>query len=520
MYQFSYFLIRNANCYPNRFAVIFQDQELTYRELNQRANRLANSLSQLGVVKGNRLAFWFRNSIEWVVIWYATQKIGVTAVPLNINLLTDEIARTMNVAECNSLIYHEEFSDKVHEARELCPRLERMICYGDKVPNGEYDLNQLCEQGSDEEAQINLYGEDESMVVFTSGSTGVSKGVLRTQQSVRDYALLLAIENDNCHRPEIFLTHNPLFHTGGFVSILKMAVLCGTIILENNFDPGQILKHIERYRVTQIFTIPPNLYTRLSQYPDWQKHDLSSVREAQCTGGKLSMSLAMTIFDLFPNCRIRPSWGTTEICGSTSVLLSHQDIMENPERIKSVGKLYTMVEIRLVDEQGNNVPDGEVGEALVRSPYVFREYLHMPEKTIQVLQKDGWFHTEDMMKRDQDGYYYLVDRKKDMVKTGGENVYAQEVESVLRDHPAIYDCAIIGVPDAKFGEAVAVAIVLKPGATLKPDELIAYSKANLPSYKKPRYWAIMDRLPTNSIGKIQKNVLRDQAANLFTKIED
>ena len=278
-----------------------------------------------------------------------------------------------------------------------------------------------------------------------------------------------------------------------------------------------IFDQIEKYHVTMMLMVPPLLYMRLYDSGLWKKYDTSSLREAQFTGGKCSMDYVHKIFTMFPNCKLRPSYGSTEVCASCSAVLSREEFERRPELCKTVGRINANCEMKLVDNDGKEVPVGEVGEGLVRSPAVFRGYIKNEELNARVL-RDGWFHTEDLLRRDEEGFYYLVDRKKDMIKTGGENVYAQEVEDVLRNHPSIFDCALIGVDDDRFGEAVAAAIVLNPGCTLSDEELIAYCRANLPSYKKPRYVAFVDELPHNVTGKIQKSVLRENADKLFRPV--
>lgn len=517
MFQVGYFLSRNASCIPDKLALIFDQKRMSYAELNRQVNRLANNLTQLGIKKGDRVGYIFRNCPSLVISWFATQKIGATAVPINVHLHSNEIKWTLEFSECKALIYHESFTEVSLQAREECTNLKDCICCGEYIPAGEFSFETLTQKGSDLEPQVDICEDDESIIIFTSGTTGVSKGVIRTQRSVKDYAIMMAVENERCHQEDVLLTHCPLFHTAGMGLLMKMMALGGTFVLIDKVDPTKILEQIERYKVTQILLLPPILYMRLVEVEGWEKYDLSSIREAQTSGGKSCLEYVTKMFELFPNCKIKTSWGASETCAPTSCLLSKEDIQENPEWIKSCGKVNSYCEVRLVDDLGNDVAVGEVGEAIVRSSMIFKGYLKRPELTTASF-KNGWFYTEDLMKQDKDGYYYLVDRKRDMIKTGGENVYAQEVEGVLREHPAIKDCAVIGVEDKKFGEAVAVAIVLNKDMTITPKEIIRFCNDALPHYKKPRYLAIVDKLPFNSVGKIQKSVLREQSNQLFKKI--
>lgn len=513
MYQVGYFLIRNAQAYPDRNALIFKDRKLTYKELNLEVNRLANSMKQLGIKKGDRIAYLFPNCLELLYIWYATQKVGATAVPLNTHLLPAEIGWTLEKAGCKTLLYHEKFTEKITQVKKNVT-LPHVICSGAVTGKDELDFHELCAGGSEEEAQVEMEASDESLLLFTSGTTGVSKGVVRSQQVIRDYALMMALENDNTHKPEVLLTHCPMFHTAGMSLVMKMAALAGTLVLVDKIDYKEIVRQIEEYQVTQILMIPPILYMKFPDVSGLEMYDLSSVREAQFSGGRCTIDCAMRIFDIFPRCKIRVSWGSTETCAPTSTVLTREQLSKQPELIRSVGKLNALVQLRLVDEAGNEVGSNEVGEAIVQSPMVCKGYLERPDLTEKAF-RDGWFYTEDLLRRDEDGYYYLADRKRDIVKTGGENVYAQEVETVLCEYEGIQDCAVIAVQDPHFGEAVAAAIVQKPGMQLTVEEITEYCKARMPSYKKPRYVAFVEALPRNSVGKIQKNVLREQSRELF-----
>ena len=517
MYQFGYFLIRNAQVHPERLAFVCLGKQYTWSELNREVNKLANSMKAIGIGKGDRVAYMMRNCAEAFLTFLATQKLGACAAPINTHFLSGEISRIMDVIDCTAVVFQSDFSDTIHEAQNIYGKCKYSIVFGEAGP-GEYDLTKLLEEGSEEEAQENLTADDESIIIFTSGTTGTSKAALRTQSMNREYGLMLAIENDNYHRPEVALTHAPFFHTASLSILIKMMALCGTYVLVNKVDPEFIFSQIEEYHVTQMLMVPPLLYMRLYESMIWKERDVSSVREAQFTGGKCSVDYVNKICEMFPNARLRPSYGSTETCAPCSAVLPREMLLEHQELITTVGRINANCELKIVDEQGNEVPIGEVGEAIVRSPMLFKGYIKNPELNKKVLV-DGWFHTEDLMKRDANGFYWLVDRKKDMVKTGGENVYAQEVEDVLRNHPSIFDCAIIGVEDERFGEAVAAAIIINEGMSLTDAELIEYCRKMLPSYKKPRYVAYVKELPHNVTGKIQKSVLRDHAAELFRPVE-
>lgn len=367
--------------------------------------------------------------------------------------------------------------------------------------------------------EFDLNDSDESQAILTSGTTGTAKIVIKNQRMTRDYALKLALENENAFEPEVLMTCCPLFHTGGMSQILRAAALGGTLVILEKLNASDVFSHIEKYKVTQTLLIPPLLYMRLAADKEaLARHDLTSVRMAQYTGGKCSTEFVDTIFDMFPNCRVRSTYGSTETGSPICMIASRDDIKEHPELTISVGVPGPMYEVRIVRPDGTDCDVNEVGELLVRSSILFDGYWKNEELSNRVLV-DGWFHTEDLLKRDENGFYYLVDRMKDMVKSGGENVYAQEVEDVLRNHPSIFDCAIIGVDDERFGEAVAAAIVLNEGMSITDSELTAFCKKHLPSYKKPRYVAFVDALPHNVTGKIQKSVLRENAMSLFRPVD-
>lgn len=519
MYQVAYFLTRNATMFPHKPAVIYNDKILTYKELNCASNRLANHFRSLGIKKGDRVGMLVRNSLEIVILWYATQKIGATALPINLRLLTDEVTHILNDSRCVALVYSSMFSKLALESAASCPSLKQLIYK--RIDDNEcigIDLDALLSEGDDSEPVVDICGEDESVILYTSGTTGKSKGVMHTQQMVREYSYMMALETDPPNKPASVLVQSPVFHLGGMQHIWRMAAVCGTLVMVNKFHPEEILRTLQQYKISELYLLPPILIKRLYDYPDWKNYDLSSVKAVMCTGGKCSRDISDMIFEMFPYSKIRLSYGSTEIFGPTTAYITKEMIQDRPELATTIGKLNNQVELRLVDDKMNDVPDGTPGEALIRSPMLFRGYLNLPERNKIAFEKDGWFHTEDVLYRTNDGYYFIVDRIKDMIKTGGENVYAQEVESSLRDMDDIFDCAVIGIPDPEMGEGVAAAIVTHDGKPLDPKKFLAECRQKMAGYRKPRYWCFMEELPANSIGKIQKSILRDHP-EWFVRIE-
>lgn len=517
MFQVDYFLTRNATCYPDRTAIATAKGALTWKELDERATWLARALEAKGVCKGMRVAVLWHNSVEWALIWYACQRLGAVPMPLNTRLLPGEIVHHVKLAMCEVMFCAARFAAAA-QGVAAAAELQLLVLEersGGASPASAVSWDELLACGSSERPKVDVREDDESVVLFTSGTTGEPKGVVRTQRMVRDHALVLAM-GDGASCDEVLVTASPLYHTAGLLCVLKMAALAGTLVLAERLDPAVVLGLIERYRATQIMLVPPVVYGRLAAFDGWRSYDLSSVSQVLMSAGRCDLSYARIAFMLFPQAKLRFSWGSTEACSLTGKAVGREEIERDPELVCTVGTVNPLVEVRLVDEQGLDVPDGSVGEALVRSPMVFGGYLGADESDDTFV--DGWLKTGDMLKRDARGFYYLVDRKKDIIKTGGENVYALEVERVLLQHPSIEDCAVVGVKDERYEEGIAAAIKLAPGTTLVAGEVMDLCEGRLPGFKKPRYWAIVDELPVNSVGKVQKGKLRAQGRSLFSPL--
>ena len=305
---------------------------------------------------------------------------------------------------------------------------------------------------------------------------------------------------------EVMLTHAPLFHIGGLSLMLFIVAAGGTYIICNTHQPEEIFHVIEKERVTFIFLLPPVTYYKLCNKDLIKNHDLSSVKIIQSASGGAPAELVKNIYETFPNAQFQFGWGQTESGAGTNFVFDYQIIRENSNRVHSIGKEQPFVQIKLVDENGVEVPTGDIGEAILKTPTRMLHYLNQPELTKETIKED-WLYTGDLLRKDKDGYYYFVDRKKDMIKSGGENIFALEVETVIRNHPSVMNCAVIGVPDPKYGEGVMAVIQLQEGVQVTKEEINEHCKKYLSSYKKPRYIDFVKQFPVDTVGKIQKKKL-------------
>ncbi len=509
-----------AGAWPDRVAIVNKGNVLTYRELNSASNKIANGLIRTGIKKGDHVAVLMRNSVHWMIAFYACAKIGAICIPLHVRYRAKELSEMLKVAGAMTLIYGAPYEETAKGLITLCDSLEHIICVGGESRlSGMRSWEDFMEREPDSAPDVKLTGDEPFLFFFTSGTTGKPKGVLRAQNKVVLHGIDMAIRNNSPNIVDCMMSAAPLYHIGGLQGMLKMHVIGGTYISLNGIDPQTVYEKIEAFHVTQLQMLPPVTYERLYDDGAWREHDLSSVWEVCISAGKCTTEYVEHVFEMFPNAHLRPSWGSTETCSVTCMHLYRQEIGQDPGLIAAVGRLMPFMEVKIVDEKGTEVSPGERGEALVRSPMVLDHYICEGGADRATLDADGWFATGDIMYRDpKTELFYFVDRKKDIIKSGGENIYAIEVERIIQKHPAIRECAAVGVSDNRFGEAVAVAIVLEAGESITPEELIGFCKDRLPSFKKPRYYAIMDSLPVNPNGKVQKNILREQAETLFVPI--
>jgi acyl-CoA synthetase (AMP-forming)/AMP-acid ligase II len=531
MAKICHLLLRNAAQTPHGLAVATEHAQVTWAQLDETTDRLAHGLTAAGLGRGARLAVLWPGGIQWLTIWYAALKAGAVMVPINARLRAAEVARIVEVSECDALFYASTCAAQAGTILAATNRPLIPVTDGSPPPGG-VRWEEVADPPHQGPAAVTVPDEDPCLILFTSGTTGPSKGVVRSRGMVMAHALSLAggipagdgvgaglrvstgdgvPASSETQAPPFLVTSAPVYHTAAFVAILKMAALGGGIGLLPRLDPEVICTMITRHQASEILLVPPAVYQRLT--PVASHYDLTSVREVLVTGGTCTPGTSATIAGLFPQARLKMSWGSTEACSVTGGLITREQVAADPRLLTSIGTPNPTTQVRLVRADGTTAAPGEIGEAWVRSPMVATAYLGAGPGEEEVF-RDGWYRTGDLLRQEGD-LLFFVDRVRDIVKSGGENVSALEVERALTLHPAIAECAVVGVADSCLGEAIAAALVLAPGATLTGDELTAFARSQLESYKKPRYWALLDSLPVNSSGKVTKTELRRQAASLF-----
>lgn len=517
MYGMGGLLEKAARFYPARCAIADKEGCRPYRELNERVDGICAAFAAAGLKKGDRLGIVCDNRNEFAEVWLATQKCGVVAVLLNYQVSPDEMIRDLNRSGCVGAFAPGPW------ARALSSKLPASITlfsFHCADAPAVVDLGRSCAVPAPPPQTV-IRETDWSTILFTSGSTGLSKGVVRTHRMVFEYAMQLAAEHEFYKTdPVRILSHSPLFHTGGLSMLMKALALGGTYITVRGFDPDEVCSLIERYRATQLFLVPPSNIMRLYRMAEKRAcYDLSSVNFVWATGGKLSLSYVLAMLDFFPGARIKTSYGGTEFCAACSVsyALTPQQARADPQLFESAGYVGQFVDMRLVDEKGRDVAPGEPGEVWVSSPFVMLGYLDEPERTGEVLSGD-WYRTGDIFRQDDRGLLYFVDRKSAMIKTGGENVYPLEVESVMRRHPAVIDCAVCAHPDPEWDESVAVALLLEEGADLA--EVCRFARDNLVGFRRPRYYLVLDELPKTASGKVDRRAFRDAGRFAFKSVKE
>jgi len=500
-------LLREAHRNANVDAFIYGDHRVTFSQLQERAIRLANALSSLGVMRGDRVGIFLYNCLEYPEILWANFLLGSVAVTLNFRLVSEEVVYVQDVAKLKVLILGPEFIERVESVKSRLSGIDTFICLGEKA-EGMFSYHGLMEKGSAFLPPTIMDDRDPAVVLFTSGTAAFPKAVVLTHQNLITAGLIWAADvgiryGDNC------LVVTPFYHIGAVGYHIAHAILGAstTCFPQPSWDPELFLKVVEKERITYLY-ITPGMYRQVFSLPDFRKYDLRSWRVCITGSEPVPKATVEEMAENLPYGRIYNEYGLTEATGPTVSVAKHETAIA---KAPSVGRPFINTDVRIMDESGHECSPGQVGEIAVKGDQVMKEYLNDPETTAATL-REGWLYTGDLGEMDEEGFLYVVDRKKDIIISGGENISSVEVESVLYKHPKIMEAAVIGIPDPKFGEGVCAIVVPRGGECILEEEIVDYCKAHLASFKKPRKVIFTEALPRNPSGKVLKRDLRKQYA--------
>jgi long-chain acyl-CoA synthetase len=491
---------------PAKTAVILDDIRLSYAELNGAANMIAGGLVRLGVKQGDKVAIMLPNTPHFVMCYYAILKAGAVVVPLNVLFKQNEVAYHLQDSDAVALIAWEGFLGEAAPGfamAEGCASLVVAQAPGSQVelPAGALPLNALMAGSQPAFEAAATMPDDTAVILYTSGTTGRPKGAELSHFNMFFNAMICADKLLGPKEDEVGLATLPLFHSFGQTCVMNMLLYCGaTVTLLPRFEPQRALEVMQRDRVTY-FAGVPTMYFYLLNFPGAENYDLSALRRC-CSGGSAMPVEVMHAFNKKYGVTILEGYGLSETAPVAS--FNH---MDRPTKPGSIGTPIWGVEMRVVDSEGRDVPDGELGEIVIRGHNIMKGYYKRPEATAEAI-RGGWFFSGDVAYRDEEGYYFIKDRVKDMIIRGGFNVYPREIEEILYAHPAVAEAAVFGVPDAALGEEIRAAVSLKPGQSATEQELIDYCKERMAAYKYPRTLEIMAALPKTATGKLLKRELR------------
>ncbi len=503
------YLARRELYSPDKLAFIdagkSPEWRLTFRHANRRANRLASWLKSQGIEKGDRVAILARDGYEHLEVFFACSKIGAIHTALNWRSHWRELMEIFEYTTPKILIYSDDFKENVARLTAHFP-LRTVHLEGNGII-GSLPFEAVLQSGAESVVTCeSLEAEDIAALIFTGGTTGLPKAAQVSHRMIA-WNTLNTVIHDVTHN-DMYLNVFPMFHTGGlFVYTLPQVIFGGTTIFIRQFDPTQVLTLLEREHVT-IFGAVPTMYQMLTMAPNWDTADLSSLRFCTSGGAPLPVPLVEK-YTREKNIRFKQGFGMTEFGPGIFALAPEEAI----RKAGSIGRPNFYVDAHIVDDGNNFLGPNEPGELVLKGPSYCSGYFNNPQATKEAVDERGFFHTGDLAYFDDEGYFYIVDRRKDMFISGGENVYPAEIEKVLYQHPAVHMCAVIGVPDAKWGEVGKACVVLKPNQTATEEELLKFMTDRLAKYKVPRSVSLLQVLPISAAGKILKRELRDQ----FTK---
>jgi acyl-CoA synthetase (AMP-forming)/AMP-acid ligase II len=504
-------LAHNASIYPNDVSLVelssghSSRKVITWAEFDASANRLANELLSLGIGKDDKVIHLMRNSINWLIAYFGIIRTGAWAVPLNYRFNSQDIKYCADIAKAKAFVLGDEFVDRVEAIRPALDSIEHYIYSGNHLPQNMLDFKEIISQASPRPVSTELPDTSGCGLYFTSGTTGVPKPILLTHKNMENSAIVEQKHHYQTH-DDNFILIPPLYHTGAKMHWFGSLLVGGKATILTEVSPKIIFDAVHNERGSIVWLLVPWVQDILGALDrgelNKEDYDLSHWRLMHIGAQPVPPSLIKRWKEYFPDMCFDNNYGLSETSGPGCV---HQGI-ENERKIGAIGKAGYGWQTRIVKDGNRDVAPGEIGELLVKGNGVMKEYYNNPELTAETIQ-DGWLHTGDMVREDEEGFIYIVDRKKDLIICGGENIFPVEIEAILQQHPKVHDVAVIGLPDARLGEVVTAVIQAKPGEKPSETEISGFCEFSLPRYKVPKR-IIFDKVPRNPTGKIEKMELR------------
>jgi len=483
---------------PDKVAIEFEDKSVTFKELDLAGNKVANAFQSLGIIKGDRVAQFLPNSLELVFSIVGNFKNGSIIVPMNISFKEQEILHILNDSGAKAIITDKERLPIVKNIQNDLPELKHIILV-DGHQEDAISFDDLINNSPEKEAGVPLTDNDYSIIFYTSGTTGKPKGAALTQKNVES-GIKALVQSWKMSKDDVFVLALPLYHIHGIGVALLTSLYAGNFtILKKKFDAEDVLQTIQKRKAT-LFMGVPTMYFKLLEVENMEKYDLSSMRLFVSGSAPLSK-------DLFSRLKKEFKMEILERAGMSETMMNFSNPYDGERIPGSVGPCLPGVKVKITNKDFIEVPANSEGEILIRGPNVFHGYWNKPDYNKAVF-KDGWFVTGDVGKIDEKGYVYILGRSKDVIISGGINIYPREIEEVIESMVQVKECAVIGVPDKEFGESVKAYVVLNEGAKLKDDDVIDYCREKIASFKKPKFVEFLDALPKNTMGKILKEELR------------
>ncbi|MBU2548202.1 MAG: long-chain-fatty-acid--CoA ligase [Proteobacteria bacterium] len=498
-----YLLKRAAFKHPHKEAIVSEAGRWTFQQWERNSNRLAHALARLGIGQGDHVATIFLNGREVLETYLALMKLGAIIVPLNVRLAPLELRYIVDHSDATTLILDAEFEPLIRKFKDDLLKVRQFIKVGGEPAEDMTALDGSWAGESDLAPETMIRETDTAAILYTGGTTGLPKGVILSHKNCiwASVNIFTGVDIQPDYR---VLMVFPLYHAAAFLLLISDLFGGCTNVTMRSFDPTRVMELIEQEKINRM-TFPPTVWNFILQLPDLDRYDTASVRALSSGAESIPLETKKGLLRLFPNAGLGETYGMTEST-ATITTLHPRDAMN---KMASVGKPFMNVEIRLVDDDDREVRQGEVGEILARGPNIMEGYYREPEATAETM-RGGWLHTGDLGRLDEDGFLYIVDRKKDMIISGGENIIPREIEEVLYTHPKILEAAVIGMPDPDWGERIHAVVALKEGERMTDREVVDYCLSRIASFKKPKSVDFVERLPRSAAGKVLKRVLRDQ----------